>query len=102
MQEAHRICSGSIGLFVHGRTELPAQKGTAYPATERMASKMAFKCEDVKSRERRDFSTARVFVDPDVTKAGGLHRQGAEAEAEVCYDEPLATLDMDSSGFPEG
>ena len=37
---------------------------------------------------------------PNVAKAGGLQSQDAEGEAVVVYCEPLATKDLESSGFP--
>ena len=39
-------------------------------------------------------------VNPNVAKAGGLQSRGAEGEAVETYCEPLATKDLDSSGFP--
>jgi hypothetical protein len=38
---------------------------------------------------------------PDVAKALGLQSQGAKGEAVISYREPLATQDLESSGFPE-
>ena len=35
-------------------------------------------------------------------KVGGLHSQGAKGAAVVVYCKPLATLDLEPSGFPEG
>jgi len=39
---------------------------------------------------------------PNVAKAGRLQSQGANGEAVVVYCEPFETLDLESSGFPEG
>jgi hypothetical protein len=44
----------------------------------------------------------RIGVNPDVAKAGGHQRQGAKGAAVVVYCKPLATPDLESSGFPEG
>ncbi len=41
-------------------------------------------------------------MNPNVAKVGGLHSQGAKGAAVVGYCKPLATPDMESSGFPEG
>ena len=41
-------------------------------------------------------------LNPNVAKAGGLQSQGAKGEAVVDYCEPLATWDLEPSGFPEG
>jgi hypothetical protein len=35
-------------------------------------------------------------------RVGGLQSQGAKGEAVVGYREPLATLNLKSSGMPEG
>jgi hypothetical protein len=35
----------------------------------------------------------------NVAKAGGLQGQGARCEAVVCYRDPLATPDLNASGF---
>jgi hypothetical protein len=43
-----------------------------------------------------------TLVHPDVAKVGGFQSQGAKGEAVVCYCEPLATPDLEASGFPEG
>ncbi len=37
---------------------------------------------------------------PIVAKVGGLQSQGVDGEAVVIYREPLATPDLESSGFP--
>ena len=37
---------------------------------------------------------------PIVAKVGGLHSQGGKGAAVVGYRKPLATPDMESSGFP--
>jgi hypothetical protein len=42
------------------------------------------------------------YVHPNVAKVGGLQSQGAKGEAIVVYCEPLATQDMELSGFPAG
>ncbi len=39
---------------------------------------------------------------PIVAKIGGRKSQGAEGDAVVIYCEPLATRDLESSGFPAG
>ena len=39
---------------------------------------------------------------PYVAKVGGLQSQGAKGEAIVIYCEPLATKDLEPSGFPAG
>ena len=39
-------------------------------------------------------------MNPNVAKAGGLQSRGAEGEAVILYCEPLATLDLEFSGFP--
>jgi hypothetical protein len=39
-------------------------------------------------------------VIPIVAKVGGLQSQDAEGAAVVCYCKPLATPDLESSGFP--
>ena len=41
-----------------------------------------------------------MILSPNVAKSGGLHRQGAEGEVVILYCEPLATLDLNPSGFP--
>ena len=41
-------------------------------------------------------------VNPSVAKVGGLQNQGAKGEAVVGYCDPLATPDLEPSGFPEG
>ena len=40
-------------------------------------------------------------INPNVAKAGGLQSQGAEGEAVIIDCEPLATLGLKSSGFPD-
>jgi hypothetical protein len=40
--------------------------------------------------------------DLDFARVGGLQSQGAKGEAVVGYREPLATLNLKSSGRPEG
>jgi hypothetical protein len=42
------------------------------------------------------------MMNPIVAKAGELQSQGAKGEAVVGYCEPLATPDLELSGFPEG
>ena len=47
---------------------------------------------------------SKVFVNcyyPSDAKAGGFQSQGAEGDAVVLYCNPLATLDLESSRFPE-
>ncbi len=39
-------------------------------------------------------------INPSVAKVGGLQSQGAKGKAVVCYCEPLATPDLEFSGFP--
>jgi hypothetical protein len=39
---------------------------------------------------------------PSVAKVGGLQSQGANGAAVVRYRKPLATQDLEPSGFPEG
>jgi len=39
---------------------------------------------------------------PIVAKVGGLQSQGAKGEAVVIYCEPIATPDLEFSGFPVG
>lgn len=39
----------------------------------------------------------RVY--PNVAIVGGLQSQGGKGEVVVCYCEPLATPDLESSGF---
>ena len=39
---------------------------------------------------------------PHVAKAGGLQSQGAKGAVVVGYRKPLATPDLESSGFPVG
>ena len=41
-------------------------------------------------------------VYPNVAKVGGLQSQGVKGEAVVGYRDPLRTLALKSSGFPEG
>jgi hypothetical protein len=41
-------------------------------------------------------------LNPNVAKAGGLQSQGAKGDAVVGYCKPLATPDLEPSGFPEG
>ena len=41
-------------------------------------------------------------VYPNVAKVGGLQNQGDKGEAVLGYRDPLATPDLESSGFPEG
>ena len=38
--------------------------------------------------------------DPNVAKAGAIQSQGAKGAAVVYYCNPLATPDLDCSGFP--
>jgi hypothetical protein len=40
--------------------------------------------------------------DLDFARVGGLQSQGAKGDAVVGYREPLATLNLKSSGTPEG
>jgi hypothetical protein len=40
-----------------------------------------------------------IDVNPNLAKAGGLRSQGAKGEAPVCYCEPLATPNLEASGF---
>jgi len=47
-------------------------------------------------------SIAVAGVIPSVAKVGGLQSQDAKGKAVVCYCEPLATPDLESSGFTEG
>ena len=42
----------------------------------------------------------RKRINPNVAKAGGIQSQGAKGEAVALYCDPLATLDLESSGFP--
>ena len=42
------------------------------------------------------------YVIPSVAKVGGLQNQGAKGDAVVGYCDPLATPDLEPSGFPEG
>jgi hypothetical protein len=44
----------------------------------------------------------KTSIDPSVAKVGGPQSQGAKGEAVVDYCDPLATPDLESSGFPEG
>ena len=44
---------------------------------------------------------SEAWVYPNVAKAGGFQSQGAEGDAVVLYCNPLATLDLESSRFPE-
>jgi len=46
------------------------------------------------------FAIVRIY--PGVAKVGGLQSQGAKGKAVVVYCEPLTTLDLEPSGFPEG
>jgi hypothetical protein len=39
---------------------------------------------------------------PSAVKGGGIRSQGPGCEAVVDYRDPLATPDLESSGFPEG
>jgi hypothetical protein len=39
-------------------------------------------------------------IDPNVAKAGAIQSQGAKGAAVVFYCKPLATPDLDCSGFP--
>jgi hypothetical protein len=41
-------------------------------------------------------------VNPNVANVGGLQSQGGKGEAVVDYREPLTTLNLGASGFPEG
>ena len=41
-----------------------------------------------------------VYICPNVAKAGALQSQGAEGDAVIIYCEPLATPDLEFSGFP--
>jgi len=41
-------------------------------------------------------------LNPSVAKVGGLQSQGAKDEAVIIYCDPLATPDLELSGFPEG
>ena len=44
----------------------------------------------------------REKVNPNIAKAGWLQNQGDKGEAVLGYRDPLATPDLESSGFPEG
>jgi hypothetical protein len=46
--------------------------------------------------------TPRHFLYLNFARVGGLQSQGAKGEAVVGYREPLATLNLKSSGTPEG
>jgi hypothetical protein len=46
------------------------------------------------------FHATKVY--PDVEKTGGLQSQGAKGASVVVYCKPLATMDLEPSGFPEG
>jgi len=39
-------------------------------------------------------------MNPNFAKAGAIQSQGAKGAAVVVYCEPLATPDLDGSGFP--
>jgi hypothetical protein len=39
-------------------------------------------------------------INPNVAKAGAIQSQGAKGAAVVIYCNPLATPDLDCSGFP--
>jgi hypothetical protein len=41
-------------------------------------------------------------LDPNVAKVGGIQSQGAKGAAVVSYCKPLATPDLEPSGFPDG
>ena len=41
-------------------------------------------------------------INPNVAKAGALQSQGTKGEAVALYCDPLVTLDLECSGFPEG
>jgi hypothetical protein len=41
-------------------------------------------------------------VSPNVAKAGALRSRGEKDEAVVLYCEPLTTIALECSGFPEG
>jgi len=43
---------------------------------------------------------AKTKIDPNVAKAGAIQRQGAKGAAVVIDCKPLATPDLDGSGFP--
>jgi hypothetical protein len=49
-----------------------------------------------------DVENSTLDINPNVAKVGGLQSQGTKGEAVVVYCEPLATPDLESSGFPEG
>ena len=42
----------------------------------------------------------RMTIYPNVAKAGAIQSQGAKGAAVVFYCNPLATPDLDCSGFP--
>jgi hypothetical protein len=44
--------------------------------------------------------SVKMTVSPDVAKVGGLQSQGAKGAADAIYCNPLATTDLESSGFP--
>ncbi len=43
-----------------------------------------------------------MMIQPNGAKDGGLQSQGGKGAAVVIYCKPLATPDLESSGFPEG
>jgi len=51
---------------------------------------------------RRLTAVSALFsrLDPSVAKAGAIQSQGAKGAAVVIYCNPLATPDLDGSGFP--
>jgi hypothetical protein len=48
------------------------------------------------------FWPGNAFLYLNFARVGGLQSQGAKGEAVVGYREPLATLNLKSSGTPEG
>jgi uncharacterized protein YheU (UPF0270 family) len=52
------------------------------------------------SRKGTDQETVEYHL--NFARVGGLQSQGAKGEAVVGYREPLATLNLKSSGTPEG
>jgi len=46
------------------------------------------------------FGSRLLKINPNVAKAGAIQNQGAKGAAVVIYCNPLATLDLDGSGFP--
>ena len=44
--------------------------------------------------------SVELTVYPNVAKVGGIQSQGAKGAAVVIYCNPLATPDLESSGFP--